>query len=363
MQRAIRRGTTVFLAAAVAAAGFVVTGSRVHAEGGDGESDHHVVHAGQLIQPAIDAAKPGDVIEVEKGTYAENLSINTDNLTLEGDGAALVLPGQPTHPCDPVSVDGICVANAPNPDGSVSKLVKNVHISGFTIGGFSGAGIFMFGNSGARIEDVTANDNSSYGVVAFTSTGTHIVGNTTRRNGEAGIYLGDSENADAVVRDNVSTDNLGFGVFVRNAAHGTAVDNKVSGNCVGIGLVHGGPGVPPSDWTLRDNEVTANNNACASFEGRPPTSGIGILILNGNDNNVTDNEVRDNQGSASRPSLASGGIVVLSIRGESATGNHIAHNELDGNTPFDILLGPGGTGNVFADNECGTSNTAGLCNA
>ncbi len=41
------------------------------------------------VQAAVDAASPGDVIEVGKGVYAETVVVNTPNLTLRGFGAII----------------------------------------------------------------------------------------------------------------------------------------------------------------------------------------------------------------------------------------------------------------------------------
>ncbi len=41
------------------------------------------------IQPAVDAASPGDEIEVNPGTYNENVLITKAGIQLEGDGAIL----------------------------------------------------------------------------------------------------------------------------------------------------------------------------------------------------------------------------------------------------------------------------------
>ena len=50
---------------------------------------------------------------------------------------------------------------------------------------------------------------------------------------EAGFYVGDSPQADTVVRDDQAYGNQ-FGIFIRHARHVLVTDNHVSGNCQGI---------------------------------------------------------------------------------------------------------------------------------
>ena len=82
---------------------------------------------------------------------------------------------------------------------------------------------------------------------------------------EAGIYVGDSANANATVWKNVSYGNM-FGVFIRDAAHGKVLKNKTFSNCVGIVFLNTdeadvppgqtpGPSVDVKDWLAQGNNV------------------------------------------------------------------------------------------------------------
>ena len=51
-----------------------------------------VVKSGESIQAAVDAAPPGATIYVKRGTYAENVAITKDGITLLSRGAKLVPP-------------------------------------------------------------------------------------------------------------------------------------------------------------------------------------------------------------------------------------------------------------------------------
>jgi len=98
--------------------------------------------------------------------------------------------------------------------------VKDLYVHGF-----SGAGVFLFGNDGAVVTGVRADDNEEYGIAQFNSTNGVYSWNVTARNGEAGIYVGDSPNANAEVEHNQTYDNLGFGIFLRDASNGEAEHN------------------------------------------------------------------------------------------------------------------------------------------
>ncbi len=79
-----------------------------------GDHGHIQVKAGESIQAAVDGAQPGAWIFVEAGTYAEQLTVQTDGIHLIGKGAILVPPSTPTeNTCSglagPDTEAGICV--------------------------------------------------------------------------------------------------------------------------------------------------------------------------------------------------------------------------------------------------------------
>ena len=336
------------------------------------------VMAGQSIQAAIDAAAPGTTIIVAPGVYHENLQITTDGISLRGagpDSTFLVPPdvAQPTL-CSEIieeeheSLDsGICIIGVIDPEsGAVPDPVRDVRVSGFNIHGFSGPGILMLGAADPFIHNNVAWDNEEYGIAAFISTGDHFVANTTYANGVAGIYVGDSPNADAHVVGNTSYGNLGFGIFARNAAHGAIIGNTLYDNCVGLLVLNVGEFLPveqagASDWTVRDNQLNHNNAVCPPDEEGPPLSGIGLAIVGGHAISVKGNTALNNVPNG--PTVGSGGVVVVSAAPFGSTDPSdvtVMGNVVLGNTP-DLFWDGTGSGIVFTANDCATSVPAGLC--
>jgi parallel beta-helix repeat protein len=332
---------------------------------GPAAADTIKVHAGQSIQAAVDQADPGDTIKLAPGTYQESVQIKTDGITLKGAGAddSVIEPGAGSGQgfCDG---QGICVADVDAPDPNAPPVIKNhvadVRIKDLKVQGFAFTGVFFFGTRDQRVNDVVAERNGEYGIAAFETTGGRYWDNATSGSGEAGLYVGDSENADAVLRDNVSTDN-GIGIFIRDAAHGLVEDNQASDNCIGI-LFLDTPDDPTaprpnSDWIARDNSVNHNNKACSGEEG--DSSGIGIAIDGAHRITLVDNTANGNQPSG--PTPGSGGIVVLTEPGfPTATDNAIERNTAFGNLPVDLFWDRQGN-NTFTGNRCKTSDPAGLC--
>jgi hypothetical protein len=360
MQRSPFRVALVALVAAAAALALTVPAAADHVT---------VVKPGESIQAAIDAAAPGATIVVKRGTYAENLVITTDGITLKGKGAKLVPPADPVaNACSSgqPAVDGICATGVVDfpPDGppTVTDPIEDVTVKGFKVQGFAGIGIVFLGAEDWAAKDNRLKDNGAYGVAAFVSTDGKILGNAASGSEEAGVYVGDSPDADVLIAGNRSFDNHLFGFFLRDAADGRVVGNRAEGNCVGAIVLNTGANVA-ADWRFFGNRFEDNDRFCEGDEeeGTPPLSGIGVLIANAADNLLIGNVIKDNEPSGEVP--FSGGVVIVDagIPGANPpSGNVVKKNVILGNEP-DIFWDGSGEGNVIERNLCRTSVPDGLC--
>jgi len=77
-------------------------------------------------------------------------------------------------------------------------------------------------------------------------------------NDEAGFYVGDSPQADTVVRDDQAYGNQ-FGIFIRHARHVLVTDNHVSGNCQGILVLDDGQPGGAGNATIVDNSARVSS--------------------------------------------------------------------------------------------------------
>jgi nitrous oxidase accessory protein NosD len=363
MLRAVRRSIAVVGIAVAALFGFALPASAAG----------HIVHAGESIQAAIDAASPGDTIIVAPGVYEENLSITKDGITILGNGATLQPPATPgaSTVCDAIfaeegeapgpAANGICIAGEVDPAAfEVTDAVSNTRIFGLHIDGFAGSGIFQVGGENARFVGNRLTDNEEYGAFALLSTGTQMIANRATGSEEAGLYVGDSPQADAKLVANDVSGNL-FGVFVRDAEHVTITGNRIHDNCVGVFFLADAPG-PAGAASITGNLIKNNNQLCEipEDEGGGTIGGIGIALSGAHDVSVRGNVISGNTAPAGVPANEHGGIGVLTGEGGTvATGNVVKGNVIKNNVP-DIIWDNAGT-NTFAANVCTTSVPDGLC--
>jgi len=283
---------------------------------------------GSSIQTAIDSALSGEVICVASGTFSEDLSIGTPNLTLIGTDQANkpVIDGSSfgilINSADNVRIQGLEIRNATR--GIRLEHSEGVEIIDNFITENDQMGIYLTQSPNAVIENNTASDNSQNGI--FVSGQSHNVttrNNIVENNGSVGIrYFGGAENGeisdntvsgngDAGIQDgmnrnnhnttitgNLVTDNEREGIDFRSS-YAVVIDNTVTGNSGLFGAITTG-----SNSIVSDNTVTGNNlNGIQAGHGSTVRENTvtgntnhGINIRISNNSTVTGNEVRDNDG-------------------------------------------------------------------
>ncbi|MGW2177500.1 right-handed parallel beta-helix repeat-containing protein [Streptomyces sp. NPDC001732] len=323
-----------------------------------------VVHPGQSIQKAVDAAGSGETVVVLPGTYRESVLVTTPGLTLRGSGSRTVIrPPTPdtraTGACAQAG-NGICVL------GRAGRTMDGVSIDGLTLSGFKKNGVWASWTDRLTVRGVTSEHNGVWGIAQEHSTRGVFERNTARANGDAGIFVANSVDEEGgatdtrgtELRNNTLADNR-IGFTARRVRNLTVRDNTVTGNCSGVFVV-GDEGKPQAGaMTIRSNRITGNNKSCAPTERLSALQGSGIVLTGAADTQVRSNTIRDNAGNTPM----SGGIVLFkSFVGTKNTGHVISDNVVLGNKPADLANGdPAGKNNTFADNVCAKSTPAGMC--
>ena len=348
----------------------------------------HVVHPGESIQKAVDAAQPGDTVLVLAGIYHESVKVTTPGITLRGEGRYTVLePAAPTKkpakkPAGsrkPVKKpakkaaraaraekscaeqgNGICVVGAKN------NPVQDVTVAALTVKGFSRIGVFAVGADHLTVKRVTAEKNGQWGIAEERSVRSLYRHNIARSNGDAGLFLANSITAEKGATDTGGTliqdnrlENNRIGVTVRRLRNLTVAGNSVTGNCAGVFVVGDENKPKAGALTVSDNRVEKNNKYCVKTARLAFLQGSGIVLTGAEDTLVTRNLVTGNSGK----SPLSGGVVLFkSFVGVTSERNRITDNALWANSPADVVNQEDAkTGNAFEANSCRTSKPSGLC--
>lgn len=310
-----------------------------------------VVHQGESVQQAVDTARPGDVILLGPGTYRGSVSISVPGLTIRGSGSrTVIVPGAaPRGNACAAAGHGVCVTGTP------AHPVSDVRIESLSVRGFRKNGILGENTDRMQVRDVLAVNNGAYGIAQENSTRGRLRDNEARGNKEAGIFLGDTQDArGTVVTDNRTSGGM-VGILARRVQKIDIRQNRITGNCGGIFVVHDGKKPVAGYLTIRDNLVYRNNAYCAARPPRTYIQGSGIVLVGAEHSVVAGNEVTGHRGA----SHLSGGIVLVrSVAGGPSNGNLIRNNVSLDNTPGDLVHHDGGIGNRFAGNVCGGGRSA-----
>jgi len=255
------------------------------------------------IQAAVDAANPGDIINVAAGVYNENVVIVTSGLRLHASSGAMIDGNGLTG-------SGILVL------GSAAQPVTDVEVSGFEVRDFQ-RGIVVQWATQARIRGNEVHDNikwivngleSATGIDLVTTHFSDVSENFVHQNGYRGMGLrvGSTNNvlrANRIYENGTLVTTLMDGVGVLVTGLGTN-DNKILSNEIlrnyGRGVMLGRPaGTTPITGTLvaenrlhenqragiclmfavQNNYILQNNATGNSLSGLPPCLTSSLLDM------------------------------------------------------------------------------------
>lgn len=278
------------------------------------------------IQQAADAAKPGDTIEVSPGTYGESVALKTPDVTLRGtDRNAVIIDG------GGLRGNGIVVTA---PRVTIANLtVRGFNLNGVLITGLVGEnGGLASGSDGYRRLDpkkfpplqgfavryVTASNNALYGIYAFDSQNGVIENNYASGHADSGIYIGQCDDCNIVVRNNVAEYNA-VGYEQANASNVVSVvRNRFSNNRVGMTLLSDyQEAYVPQRKALVAGNLIADNDAEKTPEQAEGSFGIGLGLSGAQDNEITRNLITGHP---------TAGIVVSSSEDIAPVDNRLAAN-------------------------------------
>jgi len=325
-----------------------------------------VVKAGESIQAAIKAAHPGQLILVEAGTYAEQLTLTTDGLHLVGNGAILVPPSTfVQNTCSglagPGTEAGICITGQGIQLAdfvvehrkvlAVGTPVKDVLVTGFEVKGFSGLDIAVVGGQDTVVTGNVLYDGAQYGCLTVGSKNTHVeannVASTTADVPFIGICMDDISDV-RVTSNHIAGYVIGLCVQTNGAY---VFGNDVTNTCYGVFV---DPGVVGAQ--ILDNHVSSGNPGCLTIPG----GDVGI-ILSGPISTVVKGNLVENWTAGGTPNGTAGGLAIVDdATGAIASGNIVVNNILQ-NNDYDVYVQTNGTGNVVEGNQCSISVPAGLC--
>lgn len=264
-----------------------------------------IVQPEDSIQEAVNSARPGDLILVKPGVYAENIVVTKNNLVIRAESGnpedTVIEPYDPgtdvlTIEADNITVEGFMLTGAgANCSGIYlndsrnclikdNKLFNNsegIHLELSAKNRVSN-NIILKGGKGIIIEKSDYNSVASnkvskcrYGIYLLNSKGNRVSKNTIQENREYGIELSAS-NGNTLSGNTIS--NNARGIHIGNSDGNTLSDNTIT-----LSEVCGLFVCPRSDKNLVFNNYFNNtlnaeaNNGTANAYNKPKTEGMNIM--------------------------------------------------------------------------------------
>jgi nitrous oxidase accessory protein len=270
-------------------------------------ADGATIQVSSNLQLAIDAASPGDTLQVAAGVY-DKIAIQK-SLNLVGNGA---------------------VIRAGNRDACVNIDADNVSISGFVVrDGFYGIKLNYV--KGCTIANNTVIHCAQPGIALLFSDGNIIAGNNASFNGIVGegwygIYLSNSN--DNLITNNVAYGNGAYGInLFPSCSNNTIRGNILRGNMYGLYMF-----TNCAENLIENNDMSGNINSGLDLR----INCTGNLILN----NTMENNV----------------VAGLTLMEESGQ-NTLGWNVIQGNGRYGLQIQSHSDGNTIIYNNISDSQT------
>lgn len=321
------------------------------------EKPNITVNAGGSIQAAVDAANPGDIIQIQPAVYKEAIHVNKAGLKLVG----------LTH-----GNAGVIIDNPGNEDNGISVQagVSGFELYNVTVQNFNDNGVFLTHADNFVLSHVTAIKCGEYGLFPVFCNGGKIDHCAATGHTDTGIYIGQSTNITATFNETFANVN---GLEIENCSHVSASNNQSYNNVDGmlIVLLPGLTVTTSSEITISHNHVYNNNHVNFSVPGGGlenfVPSGCGILVVGPDNVTVENNTVQQNNflGIAVVSSTVLGALAGLppsAFAGiePNPDGTEVSDNVVNSNgtvqpaLPFpasDLLWDGSGINNCWSDNK------------
>lgn len=248
-------------------------------------------NAQEEVQTALIKAKPGDVIELDEGTFdfTKGLSLTVDGVTLKGKG-----------------MDKTILSFKKQDEGKEGLIVNRSDfvIEDLTIQDTKGNATKVTGGKNITYRNFKAEwtgepkaSNGAYGVYPVQCEDVLVEGCVVIGASDAGIYVGQSTNV--VVRKCKAMKNVA-GIEIENCVNADVYDNEATDNAGGL-LVFDLPDLQLKNGKnvyVHDNNVHGNNHANFAAPGNMVADvapGTGMMVMATDHVQLAKNTVKDNQ--------------------------------------------------------------------
>ncbi len=328
------------------------------------------------IQAAVNAAQPGDTIQIQPGAYVEQVNITGKNTAARSESSRIVIQADPAAPVGSVVLHGAVHQCA---SGHAIRLQQSrfITVRGLMITGAGGAGIALLGGSNQnaviRIERNRIMGNGGPecdgGItIAAGNVGTLILNNVIIANGRNGIATLDPEGGPHTIVQNTIHGNGWNGVSATRAHVLLLVNNAITGNGTQTGSSGGRVGVrretapaPPAPTI-----VLRNNLVCGNRLGE-----IAGPVLDGIDGANLTPTGAEGPGVTASPGCDDAAVVYRDLAGPDdlvntldddptpALASPLVDRGLDPRTPLTPQLNPRFEADYFAESARPVAGTAG----